>query len=238
MIQVDIAEPKEMLGYIFVGVEAVFSDLNQDGYADYRWTGESLLDSPIGEYHLERKTWQDIISNIDQVEDLLRRQQQAHPEAKHRLLIEGLGIEPTSSGTKLHTTKNKTVDNNVSYKKVIGWYSEVQRYMEVYTTLTKEATAVALCELYHHDQKPEEERKTFSRYAKEMVWRPNSQVSRMLGLALNDTNLGPTKCEALIKKFGSVFNVIKASPEELAEVPGIGKPTAVNFLAKIGRGDV
>ena len=50
--------------------------------------------------------------------------------------------------------------------------------------------------------------------------------------------IGAVRAEALIKRFGTVYNVATATPEMLASVEGIGKAVAVKFLRGVGRPDV
>jgi len=50
--------------------------------------------------------------------------------------------------------------------------------------------------------------------------------------------IGPTRAEALIRRFGTVYNVLKASTQELAEVEGIGAKLASQLLRGVGRLDV
>ncbi|MEA3409556.1 MAG: helix-hairpin-helix domain-containing protein, partial [Candidatus Eisenbacteria bacterium] len=52
--------------------------------------------------------------------------------------------------------------------------------------------------------------------------------------------VGPSRKEALLRKFGSVRSIVERPPEEIAEVPGIGIATARRIkeaLQQAGRGD-
>lgn len=247
MIQVDIHEPLEVVRLIEPAHDVDQIALNEQGWADYKWSGESLIDSPIGDYHHERKLWSDLATDLDSVEDLLHRQHKAHPQAKHRLIVEGGGIEPAPRGVIVYTRRqaqNIMIGRQLGtqpglYKKVMGWVAECSRYMEIYFSASHAATAALLCELYEHDQKTEEERKTFQRYSKPMNWNPNPQVQMMLGLATGDTGLGPVLVERIIKEYGSVWNAIHATPADWGnKIKGVSANTAITFMRRMGRGDI
>ncbi|KKK95440.1 hypothetical protein LCGC14_2672760, partial [marine sediment metagenome] len=78
---------------------------------------------------------------------------------------------------------------------------------------------------------------TFRRYFKEMDWHPNPQVQRLMSMG-GSLGIGAVRAEALIKRFGTVYNVATATPEMLASVDGMGKAVAVKFLRGVGRPDV
>jgi excinuclease ABC subunit C len=49
----------------------------------------------------------------------------------------------------------------------------------------------------------------------------------------NVPGLGETRRKALLRHFGSLKRLAAASPEEIAEVPGIGRRTAESLLAAL-----
>jgi excinuclease ABC subunit C len=51
----------------------------------------------------------------------------------------------------------------------------------------------------------------------------------------NIPGIGPSKSRALLKKFGSVSRIKKATPEELAEVQGVNMKLAKSILSKLGK---
>ncbi|MGJ9412477.1 excinuclease ABC subunit UvrC [Aeromicrobium sp. CF4.19] len=60
------------------------------------------------------------------------------------------------------------------------------------------------------------------------------RAKAMTGSALDDVaGLGPTRRKALMKHFGSVKKIRAASPEQVAEVPGIGLATAESILTAL-----
>ncbi|KKK49177.1 hypothetical protein LCGC14_3137700, partial [marine sediment metagenome] len=75
------------------------------------------------------------------------------------------------------------------------------------------------------------------RYLKDITFHPNPMVQRLMGMG-SHLGIGATRAEALIKRFGTVYNVATATPEMLASVDGVGKAVAVKFLRGVGRPDV
>lgn len=239
---IDANEPSERVGNNSLKALApvlpcAVQPLNANGYADYLWHGIEGLQQA------ERKTWAEVLGSMDHVQDQLRREKQAHPDIRLMLIIEGL-VVPKRGGFALfvETTKGK---RHLFYEgrshfaapvqKAYAWLYEVNKYMEVYYTPTFDATMQMLAAFYKADQK--EEHTTFRRYFKEMDWHPNPQVQRLMNMGGN-LGIGAIRAEALIRRFGTVYNVSTATPEMLASVEGVGHAVAVKFLRGVGRPDV
>lgn len=239
VIDIDIHEPMEIVRMVDAVVGATVIDLNTTQWADYRYTGSG------GYYHWERKTAYDLTGTND-IEDQLRGQLQAHPDAHHRLVIEGV-FEPAPSGLLVYRRalgKNIFTGGIVGkqpglFKKVAGWVYEVQKYTEVYFTASMASTAALICEAYSLDQEPEDEHTTFKRHFKKSTWHPNKQVMRLMGLSWGDQTIGVVTAERAIEAFGTVWNFINADPREIGgRVRGLSKEGAASFLNHIGRMDV
>lgn len=233
----DEHEPKEIGSYVDQAVNCTISQLNINGYTDWCWLGTN------GICELERKTARDLAMGADEVEDQLRNQVQRSPNSKHRLLIEG-ALEPSDRGVKWIQRKHGTgtIEYNVegnqhgAYARLMGQIAGWSEFIEIIPSFSYASTAAILVELYKFDQK--EEHSTFQRYFKPMIWKGDDQVRRLLGMALNDTNIGPEKAQAIINEFGTIWIALHKSVEAWTAIPGIGRQTAVNFLRKMGRGDV
>ena len=152
---IDIAEPSEALPTLSPVVPCVVQPLNSEGYADYLWTGVE------GRQQVERKTWYDLLGDLDSVEDQLRRQVHAHPNVRLILIVEGVAV-PTPAGTTVfkETTKGKRhlFYAGKSYflgpmKGVYAWLYETGKYIEVHQTPTFGATCAMLAAFYKADQK-------------------------------------------------------------------------------------
>ena len=234
---IDVHEPKEALPTLSPVIPCAVQPLNSEGYADYLWSGAE------GKQQVERKTWYEILGDLDSIENQLRRQLQAHPSIRLILIVEGVAV-PSATGTTVfkETTKGKRhlFYAGKSYflgpmKGAYAWLYEVGKYIEVHQTPTYGATLNMLTAFYKADQK--ENHTTFQRYLKEITFHPNPMVQRLMGMG-SHLGIGATRAEALIKKFGTPYNVVTATPEILASVDGIGKAVAVKFLRGVGRPDV
>lgn len=237
-MKVDTHEPSEafqMLSQTTLGTE--MAPLNDQGYADFLWPcfGGGLKQA-------ERKQWGELLSDLDAIEDQLRRQMQAHPDVPLMLIAEGLALTG-QMGTMVYKRARHKANILVckgTYPKslnlVYAWLYQVSKYIEVYFTADLVATCTALTAFYKADQK--EEHHTFHRYLKDVTFHPNPQVQRLLGLTSKTSGVGPALCQALIKEFGTVWRVLNAKPGQLQVVEGVGPKLAVKILRDVGRADV
>ena len=246
-IKVDVHEPTDISRFLDGAYDIELTDNISAGVSDYWWTGEALgfIPNHDGSYNHERKTMDDVSGGLDEIEEQVRKVVQRNPNTVHRLIIEGVW-EPAPSGIIVYRKKQgvnaffggqKGTQPQLA-KRINGWIAAASDYIQVFQTSSMAHTSILLGNLYAHDQKTESERTIFRRYMKDLQWNPNPQVMRLMGMAGNDTGLGAVRCENLIAKFGTAWNVIHASPNEIAAVPGIGVHTAVTFLQRIGRTDV
>ena len=215
------------------GVETVVAARNVAGWADYSWQDIN------GRWvNIERKTWPELLGGMDKVEDQLRRHKSNQPEARLVFVLEGLAVPNLAGTTTLKATNKDRVwvggySSSIRMSQVYAWLWQVGQYLEVFQTPTYSATITALVAFYKGDQKPEHS--TFARPYKEMEYHPNSQVTQLMGML---PGIGPKRAEALIEKFTTVYNVVGASPAQLATVDGIGPGLSKTLLRRIGRPDV
>ena len=146
---------------------------------------------------------------------------------------------PTPEGTSILRATNKNVvyvkghTSSIRLSQIYSWLYQIGKFIEIYTTPNYEATCMALISFYKGDQK--EDHDTLNRYFKKMTFNPNPQVIQLMGLL---PGVGEKRAEALISKFTTTWNVVSASPEQLATVDGIGKVLSRQLLQRIGRTDV
>lgn len=240
-IDADDGEPAEITRFLEASYGVKVQNMNGVGETDYAWDGLE------GRTHLEREVIDHLLNGTEEIEEKLRVKFQAFPNDRIIFMPEGV-LEPAPQGV---LTYHRQSGRNVMlgqleprppkparpglYKMVYGFLYRVGRYCEIHWTTSMAASAVAIGEFYSSDQK---ESTTFQRYLKHPDWRPNLQVARLLGMTLNDTNMGPDKCEKVILKFGTVWNAMRADPQEWAVIPGISAETARVFMRKNGRFDV
>src|SRR3990172_2065775 len=226
MIQIDLHEPFQIYQLLTQVVEAKYLPLNPE-YADYLWNG---IDGTV---EWERKTWAELLSDLDGVEAQLRRERQAHPQHRFGLIVEGIAT-PSIAGTS--TWRQGGKDRNIFYrskeyhlsiKAVYAWLYQVEKYMEVYFTASREATAYALVSFYQADQK--EGHTTFQRHLNTMTFSSNPQVEMLMAIG-KGVGIGPAKSEELVRQFGTVWNILSSPPEKLQGVGRLGKSTIEKLL--------
>lgn len=234
--RIDTHEPSEAFSLLSPALPRVEIELlNEMGYADYLWGG---FDDTL--HQAERKQWSELLSDLDSVEDQLRKQMQTHPEVKHMLIVEGIAIQGASGVMVFKPSRKQNIlVCKGTYNKGLGlvypWLYQVSKFTEVFFTSDLTATCVALASFCKSDQKEEHEHRTFHRHLKIVTFHPNLQVQKLMALA---SGVGEARAVALIQKFGTCWNVINASPEQLQTVEGIGPKVSLKLLREIGRPDV
>lgn len=239
MIEIDVHEPDYIANLIQQTTIVDRKPLNEMGYADYRWNGTN------GVTQVERKTWAELLTNPNAVEEQLARQHTAHPEIRHLLILEGIMV-PVHDEYGAHCATIQRAKGNprvfyqqkgspVSPNLFYTWLYQASSYIEVFQVPERDATAKALVAFYNTDQK--DENRMFHRHLKQITFHPNPQVMGLMGI-MPGTRMGPITAENLIAKYGTVWNVINASVEELATMDGIGPKTARSLLQRVGRADV
>lgn len=214
------------------------SALNVNGWADYRW---QRLDGVW--VNAERKTWPEILANVDAVEDQLRRHIADQPKAIQVFILEGW-VEESMMGTHVIQQMGKGNGNTLYGKgrasatrlnRIYSWLYSASQYVNVMQTGSFEQTCQMLVQMYKQDNKEETEKKIFSRYYKQTNWHPDPMVLKLIGI---EPGLGEVRATALIARFSTVWNVLSATPKELTQVPGIGMTIANKLLSGVGRSDV
>ncbi len=236
-LEIDQHEPKQLADLICQATPGSVMPLNSQGYADFRWmAADSIL------MQVERKTWNDLLGDLGSIENQLMRQMDAHEDHTLALLVEGIVVPSDSllGGTAvLKPAKGKrqiyyqSGQYKVSVSALYAWLYQVSMYIQVFQTSDILGTAKAIVAFYSSDQK--ETHKTFTRHLKEVTFHPNPQVTSLMGMV---PGIGPIKAEAMIARFGTVWEILNSTPETLATVKGIGTKETTRWLRLIGRSDV
>jgi len=230
---IDVHEP-ELMKSLLGPVGFSQYHLNSDGYADYFW---QKWDN--SERHVERKTWTEL-SSLDKVEEQIHRHLTKQPDAQLTWLLEGVAT-PSDHGYQTYKethSKGRTLFVPTSggrrpMKMIHAWLYGIGKFVEIHYTSSLYSTANLLTAMYQADQK--EQHSTLHRYYQKVDWHPNPQVSKLIAIA---DGIGEKRAEALIERFGTVWNVLRESPAMLSTVEGIGMNTAKKVLRKAGRPDV
>ena len=242
MIEQDRNEPPEMFRMLGQVGKAVIVGLNDLGWADYRWQKWNGVWR-----HVERKQWGELV-NTEKVEEQLYRHLTKQKDAELTLLVEGV-VKPVSEGMQVFNGVNGNRGNlfvpGKTFKKRLGsvqsWLYQVGKWVEVVCTSDLVGSANMLVSMHDGDQK--QVHHTFNRNYRVVEFRQNPQVSILMGLE----GVGEKTAVALIRRFGTVYNVLRADPVEMAEVviesetgkqKRVGLTLSRQVLAKVGRADV
>jgi len=231
---------------VFAAVKPVLDNvrvtsLNVDGYADYKW------DTANGKTkQCERKTWGELLSNLDKVEEQLQRHLTKHPQIELVFMLEGI-VHQTNTGTQvLNKQSNGFVTKGMEYRSrlsgIFAWLYEIGKYCEVIQTTSLQESCVALCSLYNADQKLNHN--TLHRHIKQLNFNTDPRITTLMGVS---PGLGEVRAGALINQFSTPWNILSAgwkgepvvkNKYDLTIVNGIGKTLVDNVLRNFGRPDI
>ncbi len=212
--------------------------LNAHGMADYVW-----LKKDGQECNVERKTWHELVSDINNVERQLFKYL-GRADSVTVLLMEGLAVpfpegtrtyKLTGHGPKVYALEQVARRNRLQL--YYAWLHQVGQYLEVQAAADQNGTAYAIGAFFSSDQKLEEDHRTFKRHLKRVSWSPNPQVGLLMNMS-SKLGMGEKTATNLINTYGTLWNVLNARPKDLALVPGVGLATASKLLRAIGRPDV
>ena len=236
---VDVFEADLIYNLLKQSIEVVRQNLVPLGMPDYVWFSHD--GRRVG---IERKTWGEILSDPNHVEEQLRREMTAVDEIS--LLVEGVA-EATQWGVDTyiksvgkpyyrlqHSYGTPKHPQAGLYHRIQSWLWQLDKAgISVYRTTNSKDTASALVAWYSSSQK--EEHTTLNRYIKPRI-NPKAFDPRVLTLmGIENANLGEVRAKALIKRFGSVWSVLAAPVSELIQVEGIGMSTARKLVESVGR---
>jgi len=255
MILIDKAEPNDIVKLINQSVSVSVESLNLHGLSDYFFTnaeGKRL--------QFSRKQAGELLGNIDGAEADIRKY---YPNADENYqIVEGI-ISPVKITAQPHKTKTISIRNLVgsanqlhSYKvtdtgyihephtyncnspMLFSWFHRLAKCGVVtYFPVTKLDTARLLVAIYKNEQKPPEAHDTLNRYLKPRIYiskeDPFTKALMCLSLAYK-IGVGEDKAKKLSTKYSSLVDIAMATPQEIAEIEGIGKKLANRLLRAIG----
>lgn len=171
--------------------------------------GDYVLSSRIG---VERKTVDDFLNSLIDGKLFVQMKNLRAAYSRPLLIIEGDGL----------LTKR-----NISHNAIFGSISSiiVDFGIPIITTTTPQETADFLAVMAQREQK-EGDRAVALRGEKPARSIAEQQQYLVEGLP----NVSAVLAQRLLQQFGSIRSLANASEEDLCQVPGIGKSTAVNIL--------
>jgi len=237
----DANEPKELLPLLAQTVPLIVSPLNANGFADYRWKGIDGVTTQV-----ERKTWGELLANVEHVEEQLQRHLTKNPDVKLVFMLEGMVVQTELGATIIGGTNNNRIFTlgrryNTRLSGIYSWLFEISNYLTVIQTSGLRESAIALSSMYSHDQK--DTHTTFKRHIKQIAYTPNPMVTTLMGAS---QGLGDKRATNIIGLMGTPWNVWTAGYCEhmvfkdkyaATQLDGVGKGIIDNVLRSIGRPD-
>lgn len=242
LFEQDVNEPKELIPLLAQTVPITISPLNVQGFADYKWKMHNGKERQV-----ERKTWGELLANVEHVEEQLQRHLTKNPDIELVFMLEGMVTQGELGTTVINSTSNGRFfvlgrRYTARLSGIYSWLFEVSNYLTVIQTHSLRESSIALASMYNHDQK--ETHSTFKRHIKQVAYTPNPMVTTLMGAS---TGLGDKRATALIDVAGTPWNIWSAGfcdhsvfkdKYEFTKVDGIGKGVLDNVYRAIGRPDV
>ena len=236
---VDVFETDIIYNLLKQSIEVIRLNLVPLGMPDYVWF--TYDGRRIG---VERKTWGEILSDLDHVEEQLRREMTTVDQMF--LLIEGIA-ESTQWGVDTYVKSSDKPYYRLQHSYGApkhpqpGLYHRIQSWLwqldtcgiSNYRTTNSYDTASAL--VAWHNAALKEQHTTFNRYIKPRI-NPKAYdpaVLTLMGIA--GVELGEVRAKALLAYFGDVWSVLNAPLSSLVEVEGIGPKLARQLIKAIDR---
>lgn len=234
MMFLDIFEPHQIEELVAQAIPVTRTSLNAEGFADYLWF---CVDNH--RIQVERKQIDEILSNMDGVEEQLRRELSRGVE-ETILMYEGTfepipGLKMATQSWRKAKDKRLMVPGhkyNISYAGVQAWLSQLDKAgITIVNTFDYISTAFTLVALYNSSQKLEHT--TLRRYIKDRIYpKPyNPHILTLMGIA--GANIGQEIGEALIERYGTVWYILNRDAEDLAETIIGGKRFGLTRARKL-----
>ena len=237
----DVNEPIEFIPLLSPVVPFTVNALNSQGYADYKWDKYNGRSRQV-----ERKTWAELLTSVDKVEEQLHRHLTKNPDIELVFMLEGVVVQGELGAHILQPTNNNRLYSvghryNSRLSGIYSWLFEITNYLTVVQTTSIRESAVCLTSMYTHDQKSNHT--TFRRHIKQVATGINPMVVTLMGAS---QGLGDKRATSLIEFAGTPWNIWSAGfhgepvfeISDLTKIDGIGNTIINNVLRNIGRPDV
>ena len=235
-LEVDIHEPLTIKRLLEQSVEADWENLNEMGFADYRWY--DLNDLLV---QWERKTVAEVAGGSSRARASRQLLTQLHTNGRIGLIVEGI-MAPSLEGIGVAEYPHlrwkylrKTLDLQTPYNTLLGWFASLLVHgIPIMFTANEAATATLLVALYNKSRKDSSE--LFSRITIPEVEHDDPNVRTLLGIARAHPELmiGNKKAEAIIAKFPTIDYICRSTAKSIATVEGVGLVTAKRLLEVLG----
>ena len=237
-MKIDEYEPRQIAALIGQSSPGtVATALNQNGFADYVW---NMADGTLEQF--ERKQVGELLGKFEETEEQLGKNianmQAMSPDGRMGLLVEGIA-EPTIKGINtFEATPNGRYfrakrSYNIPYNRYVQFLVALERQgVLVWQTPSWVGTANAL--VFLEKSAKQFTHTTLQRHLKIVAFHPDPNVKTLMGIA--GAGLGPVLAEALLDVFDTPWEIMRTSPEFIAEnVPGISLAKAKTIQRKFGK---
>ena len=233
MIFLDVFESDKLEQLLAQDVEVTRMTLNDNNMADIWWAA-----SGGQTYQGENKAVSEIMGDMDHVEAQLQKQ---YYQADHcGLVIRDVALPAQASVVSMvhiRTKKDWFVPKhtyNIPYSRYRSWLVGIDG-AGVKVVEVANVVAVARHIIAEYNFSNSAENLSLKRHHRTKIVIPdrNPHIVALMGLSIAySLNIGETKARALVDRFGTMAQVLKADPKELMEIPGVGK-TIVAKLKEI-----
>lgn len=229
--------------------------LNQSSRADYYFGGEDGKT-----YQFNRVQTHELLSNIDSMEDELRRYYDSADE--NNMIIEGL-ISPLpfvkrNRDLSVISVRRKNLPSTLftysvtdsgfiynehawsqSINMIYAWVFQLSRFgISTFYTINVQETAKFIAIAYKNRQTPDEQHSTLNRYYRPRIQikEQNPFIRSIMSLSIiYKLDIGEVKSTALAERFKTIADVLVADETEICQCAGIAHKTAHKLLEALGR---
>ena len=227
-LHIDHNEPPVMKRFLGqTDIQYTWSNYNNQDHSDYWWERHDGIIKEV-----ERKTWGEILSNLDKIEEQISRHLDRKPNAEHVLLLEG---PITIKGGDIVTFKNKGIKWEASryYKQnlngVYAWLYQVSHYLTIIPSSNVVTSAAALGAMFKSDGKSDHA--TLQRNYSIRDFNRDPVIERYMGML---QGISEKRAKTLRNAFPTVAALVAANRNDIIVLPGFGPAIADNIMRQLG----
>lgn len=235
---IDVNEPKEVINKVALakGITFRVAPLNARTHSDYVWT-KLDEDGELKTVEVERKTWSEIVGDLDRVEEQMQRHFLLRPDSEHIFLLEGMA-GPYQNGTQIYRESRSGLYVKGSYSRIpfqrfASWLYQCSDYVKVVPTTNLEASIITLLAMYRSDLA--NNHSVLHRQIKKITVNLNPVVGQFMSLF---AGLGEARATALHRHYKNVYELSTAKASDLIRIEGFGPALVDSVLKQLGSPNV
>ena len=200
---------------------------NIKDHSDYWW---KRTDGTTKE--VERKTWGEVLTNVEKVEEQMSRHLSRMPKAEHVLLLEGIATSKNNSISTYNFVDNKWYENR-QYKQnlagIYSWLYQISHYVTIIPSYNIATTAAAIAGMYKSDGKTDHS--TLNRHYHIRTFNRDPVIERYMAIF---DGIGESKAEILRSTFPTIQSLVLADRNDFIVLPGFGPALADKIMRQLG----